>query len=411
MKKISIIIPVYNKEDRIRDCLDSILNQKISDVEVICVDDMSTDNSYRIVLEYSNKYSEIVAVKNNENRGAGYSRNVALALASGEYVWFIDADDYICDNSLRQIMDIIIQQDVDVLAFDLLRIDEKGKYYAYSLNQSILTSINGESLFEQIGKEKKIRASTCTQVYSKRYLDRINLKFTEGLIAEDAVFSMRAMICAKKVQYLREPLYIYHKCEQSVSTSTSDYDYFIGTFIAYCAMQQFWEEGEWNYALSQCMVEFIVRYYKIAVKHYTIKDKEKIDKFISIQEKYIQQQYQLLVAREFTSIFVQSLSREKIDVISQAKEVMIYGAGNVARDIVNLLDNLDIQIVCYVVSDYSNTDPKSIYGVPVKRVDEVPKSRRNSLVLIATMPNKYANIIDSLTKNRYTNYMCVIDPT
>ena len=127
MKKISIIIPVYNKEDRIRDCLDSILNQKISDVEVICVDDMSTDNSYRIVLEYSNKYSEIVAVKNNENRGAGYSRNVALALASGEYVWFIDADDYICDNSLRQIMDIIIQQDVDVLAFDLLRIDEKGK--------------------------------------------------------------------------------------------------------------------------------------------------------------------------------------------------------------------------------------------------------------------------------------------
>ncbi|WP_157151026.1 glycosyltransferase family A protein [Brachyspira sp. SAP_772] len=98
MIKVSVIIPVYNVEPYLRECLDSIINQTLKDIEIICIDDCSTDNSYSILEEYAKKDNRIVIIKNEENMGVGYTRNVGEKLAKGEYIHFMDPDDCISLN-------------------------------------------------------------------------------------------------------------------------------------------------------------------------------------------------------------------------------------------------------------------------------------------------------------------------
>ena len=95
MIKISVVIPVYNVENYLEKCLDSILNQTLREIEIICIDDCSIDNSYFILEEYSKKDSRIVIIKNNINKGVSKSRNIGINISKGDYIAFIDSDDYV----------------------------------------------------------------------------------------------------------------------------------------------------------------------------------------------------------------------------------------------------------------------------------------------------------------------------
>ena len=102
--KISIIIPVYNVEKYLRECLDSCVNQTLENIEIICVDDASPDNSIKILEEYQAKDSRIRIFRHEENKNLGAARNTGLANATGEYVWFVDSDDYIELNMVEELL-------------------------------------------------------------------------------------------------------------------------------------------------------------------------------------------------------------------------------------------------------------------------------------------------------------------
>ena len=94
--KVSIIVPVYNSERYLSDCLNSLVNQTLSEIEIIAIDDASTDHSLEILIDYAAKYPRKVKVyKNDQNKGQGASRNIGLSIANGEYVGFLDSDDYV----------------------------------------------------------------------------------------------------------------------------------------------------------------------------------------------------------------------------------------------------------------------------------------------------------------------------
>ena len=98
MIKVSVIIPVYNVEPYLKEALDSVINQTLREIEIICIDDCSTDNSYNILEEYAKKDNRIIIIKNEENLGVGISRNKGIRLSKGEYIGFVDGDDYIVNN-------------------------------------------------------------------------------------------------------------------------------------------------------------------------------------------------------------------------------------------------------------------------------------------------------------------------
>ena len=122
--RISIIIPIYNVEKYLRECLDSCINQTLEDIEIICVDDCSTDGSYEILEEYQNKDPRIKIFRQETNKKQGAARNKGLEVATGEYVWFVDSDDYIDTKACQILYDTIKKFDVDMLCFSALQFSE-----------------------------------------------------------------------------------------------------------------------------------------------------------------------------------------------------------------------------------------------------------------------------------------------
>ena len=125
MKKISVIVPVYNVEDYLRKCLDSLVNQDFKDYEIIVVNDGSPDNSWDIILEYEEKYSKIIRAFKKENGGLSSARNFGLEKAKGKYVCFIDSDDYVSLDFLSKLYNKAIEEDADIVASDFEMFNEK----------------------------------------------------------------------------------------------------------------------------------------------------------------------------------------------------------------------------------------------------------------------------------------------
>ncbi len=118
--KISIIIPVYNVEKYLRECLDSCIHQTLHEIEIICVNDCSPDNSQKILEEYAEKDNRISIIVHQVNLGLGGARNTGIVNASGEYIWFVDSDDFISENACQLLYDTAKQYDLDVLCFNAI---------------------------------------------------------------------------------------------------------------------------------------------------------------------------------------------------------------------------------------------------------------------------------------------------
>ena len=128
--KVSVILPVYNVEKYLKECLDSILNQTLQEIEVICVDDGSTDRSLEILREYEKKDKRVI-VLTQENKGAGAARNKGLAIAKGEYLSFLDSDDFFASGMLEEAYRRCVEKKAQICVYQVLRYNEKTKETIY----------------------------------------------------------------------------------------------------------------------------------------------------------------------------------------------------------------------------------------------------------------------------------------
>ena len=115
MPKVSVILPIYNVEKYLRKCLDSVINQTLKDIEIICINDCSADNCENIILEYAKKDGRIKIINNEKNYGIGFSRNIGINESSGEYISFIDADDYIEKDYIEILYNTAIKNKADIV--------------------------------------------------------------------------------------------------------------------------------------------------------------------------------------------------------------------------------------------------------------------------------------------------------
>ncbi len=177
---LSIIVPVYNVEKYLRDCLDSLLDQDISKeiYEIVCVDDGSPDNSYEVLQSYANKYSNVVIIR-KENGGVSSARNLGISKARGKYIWFVDADDYIRPNCLKTIKTIIEEYDVTVVKIDYSSVDEEkspSNIIPDDLSYSVINSaVSSPNVF--------------TMIYNKEIIISNQILFNEQMkYGEDTLF-------------------------------------------------------------------------------------------------------------------------------------------------------------------------------------------------------------------------------
>lgn len=212
MVKISVIIPVYNVEKYLEECLNSVLNQTFKDIEVICVNDGSTDDSLAILKSYEKKDNRI-RIFSQENKGQGSARNFGLTIANGDFIYFMDADDTIKLTTLEETYNMAISKDVDYVMFRLINYDEEtNKFYEDAhynmpgLSKHVKDNVfNYNDLGDLIFK---IAVSPVNKLYNHDFLKSINAHFREDIIFEDNIFFWNVFFNAKKIFFIQKQFYI-----------------------------------------------------------------------------------------------------------------------------------------------------------------------------------------------------------
>lgn len=216
MSKVSIIMPVFNAEKYLNDAIESVLNQTYTDFELLLIDDMSTDNSKAISEEYSKKDNRILLFENStKNHGPGPTRNIGLDNAKGEFIYFMDADDWIDKNLLKDCIDRMKETDADIVQLGIVCEQGGGKKpieYYHKENNLITRSII-EKDFVYFWKENRF-SLTLNLLRRERVK---SIRFENMISGEDISYVLDAFCNAEKIAYISKALYHYRYVEGSTS--------------------------------------------------------------------------------------------------------------------------------------------------------------------------------------------------
>ena len=228
MVEVSVIMPVYNAEDYLAESIDCILNQTLTDIELICIDDGSADGSLDILKDIAAKDSRL-RYYHQENRGGGAARNVAIPKARGKYIYFMDADDKLDTNGLKRCYDIAEQKQLDFIIFKAIDYaEDTGEYFTtddYTMDE--LSAFVGDRIFKysDIGDLIfKMSVTPWCKFYNRKFVVDSKAKFAEGLIFHDNIFFYDSLFYAERIYFLNETLYTRRRHSAS-STGAGDKRY------------------------------------------------------------------------------------------------------------------------------------------------------------------------------------------
>lgn len=213
--KVSVIIPVYNVEKYLEKCLNSLQKQTLKDIEFICVDDGSTDNSLKILQKIASEDKRF-KVFSQKNQGPGIARNLGLANAQGDYIGFCDPDDFVDEKMFETMFNKITKDNSDLLVSEYNTYYENGKqvktkkiyetvspYYDIRNNDNFTWKDIQPDVF--IGLEPPV----WNKMFKKSFLDENNIKFAAQRVGEDLPFNLKSILSAKKISYIETPMYSY----------------------------------------------------------------------------------------------------------------------------------------------------------------------------------------------------------
>ena len=249
MPKVSIIVPVYNVEGYIRKCLDSLINQTLDDIEIIVVDDGSTDESINIIQEYENTYPDKIRYFKKENGGVATARNFGISHATGEYIAFLDSDDYVELDIYEKMYKKAKQENSDLVECDFIwEYPNKSK-----IDNGIVYTNKKEML-------TYARVIPWNKLIKKNLIDAHEVQFPNGLRYEDMEFTYRIIPYLDRVSFVKEPLVHYVQRNSSVSYSfnveTEDIFTILDNVIEYYKSNNFYEEykNELEYTYTRILL-------------------------------------------------------------------------------------------------------------------------------------------------------------
>ncbi|MCL1950266.1 MAG: glycosyltransferase [Turicibacter sp.] len=216
---ISVVIPIYNVENYIRQCLESVLAQTFIPLEILLVNDGTPDKSMEVIADLIDQHGQIKVI-HKENGGLSEARNVGLALSKGEYVAFLDSDDYWAPNFLEVMHKNAQQFDLDVVCGSNTRVFEYGKQEIMKRDDALLGKLQAgsEFLLAQL-QANDYKMEVWDDLYRTAFLKENNLEFAVGLLHEDEEFTPRMLLKAKRVMAIANYGYMYRQRENSIMSS------------------------------------------------------------------------------------------------------------------------------------------------------------------------------------------------
>lgn len=283
MTKMSLIIPVYNVENYLRECLNSCINQTLKDIEIICINDCSPDASDVILNEYTAKDKRIKVINHETNKGLGAARNTGIANATGEYIWFIDSDDFITLDACSVLYDIAKDENIDVLRFNGIVFKDvnkrrkfiKSNYYTnWNKNQVINVNQNEDFLVSDY------TVSSCMYISKLSFIK--DFKFREGVYYEDTDFTPILFASCERLMCIIFSAYYRRITENSITQSSPTRKHLHDRLMVLKSLE--------NYVTKNNISEnnYIYRFYKSMIKGYGLKF---VDEYINAADSEIMELY------------------------------------------------------------------------------------------------------------------------
>lgn len=217
--KISIIVPVYNTANYLEECLDSLINQSLEEIEIICIDDKSEDDSPKILEKYASSDKRIKLLYNKENTGQALARNIALKSVKGEYVSFMDSDDKIDLNAYEKVLNFSEENNLDMVLFNVVRFDRKGIIGGSELHEKSIQKLNSNTNILE-NNEFVYDTSPCNKLIKTSLIEENNIEFVDRLY-EDLLFSMELFTSTDSVGVLPDVKYYWRRRRDKSNKSTT----------------------------------------------------------------------------------------------------------------------------------------------------------------------------------------------
>lgn len=295
MPAISVIVPIYNGEQFIHKCIDSVLSQTFSDLELIIVDDGSTDNCPQICDEYAKKDSRVIVI-HGTNKGVSIARNIGLAAASGEYVAFCDGDDYFKANLLERTYSTAVEQHADVVSFNLQRMSDETISIDEKPNEPDIIDLDKETRFDMLYKVVTWQTKgwqACRSIFRRQIIEDHHIQFCDtcGNFAEDLGFTLEYLLYASRIIFIDEYLYYYYDVRQNSMMNSSKHVYKVN------------EVNELSYYLEPIMTK-IVSEEQFSVIHHHIIQNQVVDMYAAKSKQDFQEWHELLKSLDKTEYFL-----------------------------------------------------------------------------------------------------------
>lgn len=272
---ISVIVPIYNTEKYLKKCIDSLINQTKKNIEFILVNDGSTDNSEKIINSYDDKR---IKYYKNKNQGIGKTRNFGIGKSSGEYLMFIDSDDYISNDCCEKLYKEIKNESADIVVADYYK-DIDGKIEYFKLNDFKASSVDKDPSLIY-----KINTGPCNKIYKKSLVIDCEAKFSEKYKYEDTVFVMKCVRHAKKICKINEA-YSYY-CIHGKSETTIRDERVFDILEVVKIVRSYYDDQKYKNSLDIFTVDIITNY---TIQQRYQKNKKIRNKFIDACFDYMKE--------------------------------------------------------------------------------------------------------------------------
>ena len=396
---ISVVVPVYNVEKYLEECLDSILMQKKVSYEIICVNDGSTDASLKILEKYE-KNNQNVRIYTKPNEGLSSARNYGIERALGEYIYCLDSDDMLYgEEDLAFMVTEMEKKALDILYFDGNTIFEndvlKEKHIffdgCYKRKKAYGIFEKGYQLLIELEENKDYFVNANLQCLRKSFIERTGLRYPDGLIYEDNLYKFESLLLAGRVAHWNKTIYVHRVRDNSITTEGNTYKNFYNYFHIYKRMLECWKQSDNAIEVSQVATSIIERlarttsllYQKLSYQEKMLKDFSPTDIF----------ELQLL-----SRVYSQEENNSYVfpyHFFKQDSKVLIYGAGNVGKKLyekalkdkyVNIIGIVDI-----------NAEAIS-WKYPIDRVDIIEEKEYDFILISVENKKIYEEIRNLLVE-------------
>lgn len=409
MLKMSVIVPVYNVEKYLAQCLDSLLGQNIDEMEIICVEDKSTDNSLKILKEYALKDKRIKIIENDRNGGLAFSRNQGIRKAEGKYIAFVDSDDKLVENALPELYKYAEENDLEGVVYKLKSIIEydnaENEYISEEASDEIDGKIcTGKALFIQFSKDLWWRVGSPHYVWKRDFIVGNELYFCEGMIYEDVIHTFRCLMKAERIGNRNVEYYIYRKRNSSIMRKMK-YRYVESRFLIFNELYVYWKIHSDEEELGEAIRVYLERTIKLFMKEKSYFPQYEPLSLGNSADKYLFELiYRYGKSDEGSNFKWAFFSEEKIKKLREASKILIYGAGNVGKEVVALLEQRGIPVDGIAVSGEVGTSDK-LNGRVIKNISEYADWNEDAVVILAVVKKYHEEILERLEEYHFQNIM------